>query len=658
MYAYHQRFNGGNVNNISATRAMKNAREIRSVAPKVFPEKEPLAGYASVVPLDILQRFHHMTDAELKAYPNLLDAAQQIRKKHNPVGGQPIQPRGLIFSDPPFQGTVYLTKLTFKVGANTLAVPDADVATIRQYLTVASPAISQYCSQYGQNGLKVSTKILTMTVDVPSGKYNDDTMQGWIRQLVQSQVPTAPNNSCVILLNPVGVVNTDGALSDRILGYHNEVIVQVQGPPNGVFLGSPFCFVNVVGNNLTVADRNQDYATALSHEVAEMVVDPFASWTNPEVCDGCAGNCNNEWHSFFALNPGGGLSYLRSDKSIPAVPFDFYIAAVAQPSHSGDCPAPESACAYAPSVASGVGELMFYERADGYGEFYSVDTKADISLQTTHTDWRNTWSLIVPGKYTPKPAGSRLDLLFYAASQNRGEFYQTGNVGDMHQFSVHSNWRSTWSQIVPGSYAAPGSMDLLFYEPSDGYGEFYKTDGKGNITLLATHNNWRTSWSIILSGNFSDSPYDDLLFYDPVNGVGEFYRTDGKGNISLIQNHSNWRKSWSIILKGKFSNSPYDDLLFYDPVSESVGVGEFYRTDGKGNMTLMLNHSNWRKTWSIIRKGKFSTNTFDDLLFYDPTPAAGVGEFYRTDGKGNIALIQNHSNWRKTWSIIDTITGL
>jgi hypothetical protein len=51
--------------------------------------------------------------------------------------------------------------------------------------------------------------------------------------------------------------------------------------------------------------------------------------------------------------------------------------------------------------------------------------------------------------------------------------------------------------------------------------------------------------------------------------------------------------------------------------------------------------------------GKFSNSAFADLLFYDP--AAGVGEFYRTDGRGNISSIQNHTNWRKTWSIIGSL---
>jgi len=41
------------------------------------------------------------------------------------------------------------------------------------------------------------------------------------------------------------------------------------------------------------------------------------------------------------------------------------------------------------------------------------------------------------------------------------------------------------------------------------------------------------------------------------------------------------------------------------------------------------------------------------LLFYDRSN--GVGEFYQNDGKGGIALIKSHTDWRKTWSIVQSL---
>jgi hypothetical protein len=635
---------------LCATRALKNARRIQAVAPHVFPATEPLNGFSSIVPFDVLRTFDRMTEDELRPFPGLLEAARILHERKQPVHAK-HRHHAFIFGDPPFHGTVYFAKITFQTGTTAVSVSDTDMATMLQYAAVALPAIAKYASQYGENRLALSSNALSLNVDVPFGTFNDDSVKDWVRALL-AQVPTPAAQSCIVVFRPDGVVNTDADPSQRKEGYHQEVTTFTRRGSVVVETSSPYCFVNVFGRNFTVADRGDHYANTLSHEVAEMTADPFASWANPEICDACAGNCDNLWRSFFAVSSTEGYTYLRSAMDFPPRPFefDFFTAAVVQPSRSGDCPAPQRACAYAPTARAGIGELLFYERPHGYGELYSVDANAGISLQTTHPNWRDSWAAIVPGRYAAKPPGGRRDVLFYDRSAGVGEFYETGNLGDMEQFSVHDNWRGSWSIIVPGSFAAPGSMDLLFYDPAEPVGEFYRTDGRGNLRLIKSHSDWRATWSIILAGTFSDSSIADLLFYDPAAGVGEFYRTDGAGNLSSIRNHQNWRTTWSMIIPGNFSDSPFTDLLFYDP---SAGVGEFYRTDGRGNLSSIRNHQNWRTTWSIIVPGKFSDSPFTDLLFYDPS--AGVGEFYRTDGRGNLSSIQNHQNWRTTWTIIDSL---
>ena len=139
------------------------------------------------------------------------------------------------------------------------------------------------------------------------------------------------------MFNPDGVVNTDGDGSLGIGGYHDAVS------------GSPYCFCNVGGSNFTVQDRPNHYAEVLSHEVAEMVVDPLISFLSPEVCDGCAGNCSNKWLAFFSEESSGNPHYLLSARKIPPLPFhhDFFVAAVARPQNANDCPSPESGCNYA-----------------------------------------------------------------------------------------------------------------------------------------------------------------------------------------------------------------------------------------------------------------------------------------------------------------------
>ena len=95
--------------------------------------------------------------------------------------------------------------------------------------------------------------------------------------------------------------------------------------------------------------------------------------------------------------------------------------------------------------------------------------------------------------------------------------------------------------------ASPGSVtcwvgkwgitmdDLLFYDAESSTGAFYTTNILGEIALLKEHTNWRQSWTHILPGNFGGDGHTDLLFYDPTAGEGEFWTTDGRGGIRLLR---------------------------------------------------------------------------------------------------------------------------
>jgi hypothetical protein len=146
-------------------------------------------------------------------------------------------------------------------------------------------------------------------------------------------------DSCVVVLYPAAFTNVDFPPA----AYH-------------LFAKIPYIVVNVGGNNLTVQDADQTYATALSHEMAEMVVDPLASGPNPEVCDGCAENCLNQTWNYFDDD---GRFLGSSKRNPPGYRYAFYISAIAQPPASLLCPKrvravtgslkPTSWCGYAPS---------------------------------------------------------------------------------------------------------------------------------------------------------------------------------------------------------------------------------------------------------------------------------------------------------------------
>ncbi len=306
---------------LCATRAMKNARHLQANAPHILPKAEPPEGFGSRVPRELLSRLHTVVPAkDLDRVPGL---AAVLSRTPAP------RPKAAAAA-PLFNGTLVFAAVSFRTSRGTVAIPAADLATAMAFAGLAAKPIVDYATQYGPNGIAVAPRALPFAASVPSGRYNDQILQGWVNSIVTAN--KLPANSCVVLLNPQGVVNTDADPSQGVGGYHGLANV-------------PYCFVNVMGTGLTVKDEANVYALALSHEIAEMDVDPRADLGNPEVCDGCGPNCQQVWIDYF--NNAGG--YIQTVQAFPP-PFDyaFFLNAIVQPASATQCPAPRASCAYAP----------------------------------------------------------------------------------------------------------------------------------------------------------------------------------------------------------------------------------------------------------------------------------------------------------------------
>ncbi len=120
--------------------------------------------------------------------------------------------------------------------------------------------------------------------------------------------------------------------------------------------------------------------------------------------------------------------------------------------------------------------------------------------------------------------------------------------------------------------------------------------------------------------HFSRARHSDVLFYNANAGLGELYSTNGLGELNpIVRRYTNWRTSWSIIVTGSFTGTGFSDLLFY---GRAAGIGEFYRVDKQGGLTLLASHTDWLTTWSQIVVGNFSRSGSSDLLFYEATAGA------------------------------------
>jgi hypothetical protein len=305
-----------------STRSLKNAKFLQGTELGFFPATEPIEGFASLIPLHVLSRLAQIALSELE--PDEL--ARAVSQRRPPLAGKAAVA-------PLFAGTLRFVQATFSSSGIDYVVPAADLGTAMGYAKLSATPISSYASQYGPNSLAVAIDTIPLQASIVGGKYNDQSLAGWVDVLAKGR-GLGPD-SCLVFLNPRGVVNTDADVNQGVLGYHNV-------SPGGV----PYAFVNVMGQGLTVKDERNLYALALSHEIVEMVVDPTANGSNPEVSDGCSGNCNVEFRNYFDVN---GVWLGGS----PSSNYAFFTAGCVKPASASQCPAPVSSCSYPPPTGGG-----------------------------------------------------------------------------------------------------------------------------------------------------------------------------------------------------------------------------------------------------------------------------------------------------------------
>jgi hypothetical protein len=241
--------------------------------------------------------------------------------------------RGAV-TGPLFRGRLIVVDARFHGPSGTARVAPADLAMALAYLRRVAPLIAAYAGQYGPVALSADPAPLELAVDLAGTEYSDRELQGWIDGIATRAGLGA--DAALLVLNPPGMTNTDAKESGGIgvLGYHG--LAQV-----------PYGFVNALGRGFTLDDPADLYAAALSHEVAELAVDPRADGRNPEVCDGCGSNCLGA--QAFRIYFDGADRYLgASQRFPPGFDYAYFLSAIARPAAATDCPAPRTGCAYPP----------------------------------------------------------------------------------------------------------------------------------------------------------------------------------------------------------------------------------------------------------------------------------------------------------------------
>jgi hypothetical protein len=304
---------------------MKNAMHVEAVAPHINVFE---------IPADLLDRLHRATDAELRDWPDLL----QLKRDH------PFPAASSQLAKPPFNGVLQFVQVTFNTPSGTFAVSDADMWTMITYTSWAQLPINLYVSQYGNCSAIPDRFFIKFSVNLNGNTYTDQNLQTWVDTIFSQNLQHAGVPVCVVIPNPLGIVNNNATFSSRggIGGYHSHT------KQNNVYI-----FINMYGQNVTVQDSNFLYAGQLSHEIAEMVVDPIGG--NPEVCDPCGPNCTGTPLVYLNFFNGRDVWYqylgsFQGKKAPPLAHYDYFINAIVQPASSNLCPPGDlqAACAYAP----------------------------------------------------------------------------------------------------------------------------------------------------------------------------------------------------------------------------------------------------------------------------------------------------------------------
>ena len=313
--------------------------------------------------------------------------------------------------------------------------------------------------------------------------------------------------------------------------------------------------------------------------------------------------------------------------------------------------------------------FSLFAQAPGTGVFFTLTADGDIRTQRMHSDLNTSWSLIVPGNFTGTPF---TDFFCYDRNGGRngrgyGAFFSNDGNGNLTLLREYDNMDPTWTIILAGNFNGRGYDDLFFYSPhlgpnGRGLGQIYTNDGTGEITHLKSMRNLNPEWTVILPGNFNNDPYTDFFFYDPYGGRGgtglaQFYTNDGAGNLNRLANHNGLPNDWTMILPGQFDGDAFTDIFVYGPNPDREGRfrGEFFSSQGNGEMNSLAVMENLNPAWDIIAPGNFNGDQYTDLLFYGTElgrDGRALGQIYSNDGDGGLTRLRSFNNWHPHWGYI------
>ena len=294
------------------TRAVKVLKYLHRKVPETIPRSSLHA--LERLPPEVLSSLHIAKD---------LDRVTQDQKLKDWLRRNPITAPKAMVASPLFDGTLVFAQIIFvRPNQPDYFISMADMQTAASYASLAVVPIQSYASLYGPSSVTVSPNIIPFPAILTGNSFTQSDLEGWVDQVAQLAQATNP---CIVVLH-------DRSLPTTPIFTNHRNSFHFTTPA-----GTPYCYCLAFGQNLSVADNNHTinnlprqkvYAHILSHEIAEMVVDPLADLSNPEVCDPCAGNCSNELFDLFDQN---GFFIGGTADTASATGFSFFINSIVRP---------------------------------------------------------------------------------------------------------------------------------------------------------------------------------------------------------------------------------------------------------------------------------------------------------------------------------------
>ena len=344
-----------------------------------------------------------------------------------------------------FNGTVYFVHVTFVTPGGNVSFTAADMQMMVTYAQHAIVPITEFVEQeYGPTSTTISPTPIEYKATLTSSTFSDSDLQGWVNDIVKTNsLPAA--NSCIVVPCPTGI---GAGLVGSNSGYHS-------------IANAPYAVFGVYATGLTLADQPDQYAMVVSHEIAEVVVDPQANWSNPEVGDPCCENClPNFYRAYFDVFN----NYLGTNQQTPPGGFNFayYTAVVVKPAgganFDGDCHATNADCDYAPTLQN----FYFVIEKNNFGRDEVGDT---LSYPTSFYLFLEGYSPNGVAASVPSLTGSfnntNIPGLSITLSSTTYDIGSTGSNGDLPQ-RIRFGYDISFTTGSLGVFPSPGSPSKPF----------------------------------------------------------------------------------------------------------------------------------------------------------------------------------------------------